>query len=346
MSTSSERERQQLVWPIVSGQLASRAPGRPDATQSPVRLFLANRAPGSRPSAVQSLRTLARIILDDDQADPELLLWHQLTYQHTAALRAVLAERYAPATANRHLSMLRGVLKECFRLGLLDHEQYARATDVENVAGSSLLAGRAITPGELRALVASCADDGPAGARDAAALAILYGAGLRRAEAVALRLADYQAADADGGQGGGQAALRVLGKGQKERWAYLASSSARAVDAWLRVRGLEAGPLLCRVNKGGRVVLSPMGGHALYKRVKVRADKAGVSAMSPHDCRRSFVGDLLDAGVDLSTVQKAAGHASCQTTARYDRRGEQAKQSAAASLHFPFEPPAAGDSEV
>ncbi|MEM9058717.1 MAG: tyrosine-type recombinase/integrase [Pseudomonadota bacterium] len=323
----------QLAWPIVSGALARRAPQKP-ASQNPVRLFLANRAPGSRPSAVQSLKTLARIVLDDAQADPELLLWQQLTYQHTAALRAILAERYKPATANRHLSMLRGVLKECFRLDLMTHEQYTRAVDVENVSGSSLPAGRAVSPGELRALVASCSGDGAGGARDAAALAILYGAGLRRAEAVALVVSDYQPADAPGGE----AALRVVGKGNRERWAYLAASSARAVDAWLAVRGAESGPLLCRVNKGGRVELRPMTGDALYKRIKVRADKAGVAAMSPHDCRRSFVGDLLDAGVDLSTVQKAAGHASCQTTARYDRRGEQAKQSAVASLHFPYDP--------
>jgi len=322
----------QLAWPIVSGALARRAPQKP-ASQNPVRLFLANRSPGSRPATVHSLKTLARIVLDDDQADPELLLWQQLTYQHTAALRAILAERYAPATANRHLSMLRGVLKECFRLDLMSHEQYTRAVDVENVAGSSLPAGRAVSPGELRALVESCAGDGAGGARDAAALAILYGAGLRRSEAVALVMADYQAPDASGDQ----AAIRVLGKGNRERWAYLAASSARAVDAWVAIRGEEPGPLLCRVNKAGRVDVAPMTGQALYARIKRRADKAGVAAMSPHDCRRSFVGDLLDNGVDLSTVQKAAGHASCQTTARYDRRGEQAKQSAVASLHFPYD---------
>ena len=335
----SEAKQAQLAWPIVSGQIARRAPAKPDPAQNPALLFVANQSAGSRPAARQSLRTLARIILDDDQAEPELLLWHQLSYQHTAALRAILAERYKPATANRHLSMLRGVLKECFRLGLLDHEAYARAVDVDNVAGSSLPAGRALSPGELRALVASCAADGPAGARDAAALAILYGAGLRRAEAIALTVADYQPADT----AGGEAALRVDGKGNRERWAYLAASSAGAVDAWLNVRGRQPGPLLCRVRRGGNIELAPMSGQALYKRIKGRADKAGVDAMSPHDCRRSFVGDLLDNGVDLSTVQKAAGHASCQTTARYDRRGEQAKQSAAASLHFPFEPPAGAE---
>lgn len=54
--------------------------------------------------------------------------------------------------------------------------------------------------------------------------------------------------------------------------------------------------------------------------MKKRAAQAGITHCSPHDLRRTFVGNLLDRDIDIVTVQQLAGHANVSITARYDRK--------------------------
>lgn len=75
---------------------------------------------------------------------------------------------------------------------------------------------------------------------------------------------------------------------------------------------------------------------AIFKICSKRALEAKIPDFSLHDFRRTFVGDLLDAGADIVTVKDLAGHASIQTTARYDRRGQARLHSAMELLNTPY----------
>jgi site-specific recombinase XerD len=272
----------------------------------------------------QSLRAIAAIMQTTALECP----WHLLRAHHAAAIRAQLAGQFAAATANKMLAALRGVLKEAWRLNLMDSDSYARAVDIAGITSERLPRGRALEGGELRALFRVCSqNEGPAGRRDAALLALLYGAGLRRHEAAGLDFSDFNPETGE---------LRVRGKGNKERLAYAANGSLNAMQAWLAVRGDDPGPLFLPVNKGGRIIHQRLTEQAIYNMIQKRAEEAGIDHLSPHDLRRSFVSDLIDAGADISAVQKLAGHANVQTTLRYDRRPEAAKLNAAKLLHVPY----------
>jgi site-specific recombinase XerD len=276
-----------------------------------------------------ALDTLAAL-LTGGRCNADTLEWRRLRYQHTAALRAVLLERYQPATANKHLAALRGVLRETWQLGQIGAEDYHRAVNVRVVKATTLPRGRALTRRELRSLFRTCqADPRPSGSRDAGLLAVLYGAGLRRSEVVAVDLDHYDLET-------GALTIRAA-KGRRDRLAYTTSGSRAALASWLRVRGMEPGPVFWPVDQASRMEARRMTPQSILEILERRARQARVARFSPHDLRRTFISDLLDAGADITTVAALAGHANVTTTARYDRRGEETKRRTAELLVVPFE---------
>jgi len=259
--------------------------------------------------------------------------WSALRYQHTAAIRAQLMERYSVAGANKMLSALRRVLKECRRLGLMTAEDQANACDIPNITGDTLLSGRDLDSSEIRALFAACAaDTSAAGCRDAAIIGLLYGSALRRSECAKLSLADYDTVT-------GEMTVRKA-KRNKERLVHPANGAAAALEDWLALRGDAPGPLFLPVSQRGVIECQdkPLTPNSIYAMLKRRGKEAGVRAFSPHDFRRTIVGDLLDAGADIVTIQHLLGHESVATTARYDRRPEEAKRKAQQLIHVPYTP--------
>jgi site-specific recombinase XerD len=257
--------------------------------------------------------------------------WWELRYEGTAALRAVMLDiGWSPSHINKHLSALRRVLKESWRLGLMSAEDYHRAIDLAPVKATREPAGRDVAETELDALLAAC-DDSPLGVRDTAVIAVVYVTGIRRSEAAALTLSSYSSA---------AHSLRLVGKGNKERTVPISATALPWLDAWLRVRGGKPGPLFCPLRKGGNVEHRHLTSQTIADLLERRRIQAGVALpVKPHDLRRTLIGDLLDNGTDLVTAQQIAGHADPRTTSKYDRRGLDTKRDAVDGLRLPSRQP-------
>ena len=265
---------------------------------------------------------------------PLLLDWARVEYQHVAAVLALLQkEDLSVATLAKHTAALRGVTRESWRLGLMDAGTYERIRDVRAPSGTPAPRGRSLSPKERAALYAACAADRhpTIGARDACLIGLMDGLGLRRAAVVSLNVADV---DLDAGT------LKVRrGKGRKGRVVPLANGAAGATRDWLTVRGDEIGPLLWAVNKAGVLIPRRLSEQTVYDVLRKRVRQAGLKQCSPHDFRRTLVGDLLDAGADLAVVSALVGHSSVTTTAAYDRRGARAREAAMALRAVPYTSP-------
>jgi integrase/recombinase XerC len=151
--------------------------------------------------------------------------------------------------------------------------------------------------------------DGAERLRDRALLELLYGAGLRVGEAVALDVRDVDLMARE---------VRVLGKGRKERVIPLPQAARQALGAWLESRrtpGYQGEPLFPSLAPKAR--RRRMNARAV-QRILGRAISAGVAdRVHPHRLRHSYATHLLDMGADLRSIQELLGHTSLSTTQRY-----------------------------
>ncbi|WP_030168683.1 tyrosine-type recombinase/integrase [Spirillospora albida] len=319
-------------------------PAAPPAARHPFPVYIASlESPRSRRAMSACLHRLAALLHTAAGRDPgpspaETFPWALLRAEHTAAARTLIAAQtlagpggeerpWSPSYRNLHLSALRGVLQAAWRLGEMTTDDYHRAKAVRNFRGTRLPAGRSVHAAEFTALLRACAADrSPAGVRDAALLAVLYTTGARRSEIAGLRREDYDP---------GERSLRIIGKGDKERVEYVHEGAAALLGAWLAADERASGPMFTPVHRTGAIQRRPMTDAAVRNAVVKRRKEAGLPPLTPHDFRRTFIGDLLDQGVDLATVQQLVGHASPATTARYDRRPGRRRRGAVDRLPFP-----------
>jgi len=240
-------------------------------------------------------------------AEPDLTA---LATLRAADFRAWLAEQAARgldnATRARHLSALRSFFR-----------WLARRQGVSNPQLTLLVTPRvrrplprALSAGQARAVtedIGEVSDDAAVQARDAALFTLLYGCGLRIAEALALDVRDAPLP-------GSEAMLRVTGKGAKQREVPVLPVVRQAIAAWLdhHPRRQPEAPLFVGV-RGKR--LDP---GVAQRTLRTFRRLAGLPEhATPHALRHSFATHLLAAGADLRAIQDLLGHAKLSTTQRY-----------------------------
>ena len=236
--------------------------------------------------------------------------WATLASLDAGALRTHLAARRAEglgnASAAHELSALKALLGHAReQAGLSD-------TPGPRLRGPRVKKGlpRPVTPDDavnLVETVAEAASDDWIGARDRAVLLLLYGAGLRIAEALSLTAADAALGET----------LRVTGKGGKQRVVPVLPVVRDAVTDYVARQPftLLPGSPLFRGAKGG--ALSP---GLVQKAVASARTALGLPATAtPHALRHSFATHLLGAGADLRSLQELLGHASLGSTQIYTK---------------------------
>jgi len=223
------------------------------------------------------------------------------------ALRAYLAAshgRHRPSTRSRRLAALRCFFRFRVRSGARESDPTA---DLPTPKQARLL------PHPLAASACERLIEGPGQerapllmARDRALFDLLYGAGLRVGEAVALDLADLAWERRE---------VRVLGKGGKQRRVPIPREALRSLELYVELRGAAREldvPLFVNA-RGGR--LTDRGVRKILARRRL---ETGVDApASPHSLRHSYATHLLDADCDLRSIQELLGHESLRTTQRY-----------------------------
>lgn len=231
----------------------------------------------------------------------------EVTSSHLIRFFTVLDELHLAHTSTaRYFSSLNGFFKYLFL------EEYIPANPMEKLTAPKIKRKlpEVLTVQDIDAMLEQPDINTPAGIRDRAIIEVLYACGLRVSELTGLSLSNLFLSEE---------AIRVFGKGSKERFIPIGSSAI----SWLQQYLKEVRPLLAKSAKSANIVFlnrrgtlfSRMG---IWKILKGYADKAEISKpVYPHIFRHSFATHLLEGGADLRAVQEMLGHTDIAVTQIY-----------------------------
>ena len=219
------------------------------------------------------------------------------------AIRAWLVRLHDRKLAKSSIARKLATVRSCFRyLARLGVVEFNPARQVRSPRLPKRMPSF-LPKDESKGLLDAETERSKAGLRDHALLELLYATGLRVAECCGLDLDDVDRR---------RGAVRVMGKGGKERVVPVGDAALGALDAWLSVRGEGRGALFTN-SRGGR-----LGTRSVHRIVKRRSRAAGIDRrVTPHTLRHTFATHMLGEGADLRLIQELLGHSRLTTTQRY-----------------------------
>ncbi|MEC6908108.1 tyrosine-type recombinase/integrase [Photobacterium piscicola] len=225
---------------------------------------------------------------------------------------------YAPATADNLLRMLRGVAYHAWLSESISIETLQRIKAIKLPRGSRQSSGRYLSYSDVDQIstLTLTQSNKIKALRDNAIFWLMYESGLRRAEVIGLDINDIDLY---------LCKIRVMGKGNKERYVPFSKSSDLyvAIEKWLSVRSQHSQQIstfFCGVNRYQQLTSQRLTTQTLNDLCKHIHQLGFSRQISPHDFRHSVATNLLRSGYDLLLVSKFMGHSSITTTQRYDRR--------------------------
>ena len=219
----------------------------------------------------------------------------------TAALRQLGQQNQHPRSIARRLSAWRQFCRWLVQIGYLK----ADPTHSLKAPKAPERLPKAVPAEPLNQLLDQ-APENPLDSRDLAIFELLYGSGLRLAEACALDLADLNL------QSGW---IAVTGKGRKRRHLPLTAQSIRALEGYLKTRTAAPGETALFTGRTGR----RLGARQIQKRLQQFAARHGSRHLSPHMLRHSYASHLLQNARDIRAVQELLGHSQLATTQHYTK---------------------------
>jgi len=219
-------------------------------------------------------------------------------------------ESLSASTINVRLSAVRKMVSEARRNGMLSAEDAANLTEIPNIRQKGTRLGNWLTRDQAKELLAVPDRSTVKGKRDYVILALLVGCALRRQELASLEVGSIQLRE-------GRWVLADLeGKGRRIRTVAVPVWVKHGINAWMTAAGIDEGPLLRRIRKGGEVGES-LSDWAIWSVVEHSAKQIGIERFGAHDLRRTCAKLCRKSGGDLEQIKFLLGHSSIQTTERY-----------------------------